>query len=278
MFHISENVIREPYPAPGRLHPETPQIPSPMSKIPPRGGDGGGLALSNSAYGGLCKAGIQQGKGGGENAHGAWRKAPCEKYFLSTLCALLFALRDLFSFIPSDSAELVAGRQGRGKRLSGCTPASKSVGNGLRNPIGDSAGLTLIEIIMVITLVGILVVVAAPKFLETGGFSLEGAAAMVAADLRHAQALAMATHDSKEVRFVSGTPPPTVTYDVETENDLFFRTVKLPSEVSIDTTVTFTFNSLGEPSTSVGWSMTISAGANNKTISVTQYTGKVTIS
>jgi hypothetical protein len=46
------------------------------------------------------------------------------------------------------------------------------------------------------------------------------------------------------------------------------------SGATIGTNVTFTFNSLGEPTTTAGWTVTVSAGGVSKTITVTAYTGK----
>ena len=159
-------------------------------------------------------------------------------------------------------------------RVSGWTPAGGSVSKGLRNPIGDSAGFTLIEIVMIIILVGILVVVAAPKFLATGGFSLEGAVAMVAADLRHAQELAMASHTNTSVSFTAGDTD----YTVDWQSDK----VDLPGDVSIDSVSgnPFTFNPLGEPISGGGGSVTLIAGGGGgptRIISVENYTGQVTV-
>lgn len=127
---------------------------------------------------------------------------------------------------------------------------------------------------MVIILLGILVASAAPRFIRSADFALEGAAAMIAADIRYAQELAMATHDPKDVVFTIGA----TWYTVETRDDAVTRTVDLPSRVIIGTTITFTFNPLGEPTAGGGGSVTISAGGGAKTISVAEYTGKVSVS
>jgi len=50
------------------------------------------------------------------------------------------------------------------------------------------------------------------------------------------------------------------------------------SGATIGTTVTFTFNSLGEPTAGGGSSVTVSGGGQTRTISVVNYTGKVNIS
>jgi hypothetical protein len=44
---------------------------------------------------------------------------------------------------------------------------------------------------------------------------------------------------------------------------------------TIGTTVTFTFNSLGEPTAGGGNTVTVSAGGETRTLTVVNYTGKV---
>ena len=132
----------------------------------------------------------------------------------------------------------------------------------------DSKGFTIIELIMVVVLISILAVSVVPKFWDTSGFSIEGAAAMAVADIRYAQELAMSTHSSKTIVFTTSNDY----YTVDTRN------VDLPSRVSISSGTTFTFNSLGEPTTGGGSSVTLSAGAETKTITVENYTGRVSSS
>jgi prepilin-type N-terminal cleavage/methylation domain-containing protein len=134
--------------------------------------------------------------------------------------------------------------------------------------VADSRGFTIIELIMVVVLIGILAVSIVPKFVDTSAFSLAGGAAMAAADIRYTQELAMGTHSSKTIVF-------TTTNTYYTVNS---QTVNLPSKVSISSGATFTFNSLGEPTTGGGSSVTLSAGAETKTITVESYTGRVSSS
>ncbi len=138
-----------------------------------------------------------------------------------------------------------------------------------------SSGFSLIELVMVIVLLGIVMAVVVPKLRNTTDFSLEGSASMIIADIRNAQELAMATHDDKNVVFIlSGS-----SYTVETESDSVFRTVDLPSGVTITSAdLTFTFNPLGEPTAGGGSSVTISAGGNSKTVTVGNYTGRASTS
>jgi prepilin-type N-terminal cleavage/methylation domain-containing protein len=132
--------------------------------------------------------------------------------------------------------------------------------------VTDSRGFTLIELIMVVVLISILAVSVVPKFLDTSGFSLIGAASMAAGDIRYTQELAMGTHASKSIVFTSG----------NTYYTVGSQTVNLPSKVSISSGATFTFNSLGEPTAGGGSSVKLTAtGGECKELSVDNYTGKV---
>jgi hypothetical protein len=118
-------------------------------------------------------------------------------------------------------------------------------------------------------IIGILAATVVPRidFTISTTASVDGAAYIVASDIRYAQEFAMANRVSKEIRFTSGS----ASYS-------FFPTSGLdPSGqlqgATIGTTVTFTFNSLGEPTTSAGWTVTVPG--STKTITVTNYTGKV---
>ncbi|OGP88795.1 MAG: hypothetical protein A2156_07290 [Deltaproteobacteria bacterium RBG_16_48_10] len=143
----------------------------------------------------------------------------------------------------------------------------------------STSGMTLIEFILTLVIIGILSAVAIPRFdvAFSSMTSVNGAAFMIASDIRYAQECAMANRVSKTVRFVAGqsaytfdaTIPPTSSLDPSGQ---------LPGGVTIGTTITFTFNSLGEPTAGGGSSVTVSGGGQNKTISVVNYTGKVNIS
>ena len=140
----------------------------------------------------------------------------------------------------------------------------------------NSRGMTLIEIIMVMVIIGILAATVLPRIdfgATSSRASVDGAAYMIASDIRYAQEFAMANRVSKSVVFTSGaavhTFNPTHTLD---------SSGQLPSGVTISNNFTVTFNSLGEPTTGGGGSVTISGGGQTKTVSVLNYTGKVNIS
>ncbi len=143
---------------------------------------------------------------------------------------------------------------------------------GRRTP--NSKGMTLIETIMVIVIIAILMAVVIPRagFDVAPRASVEGAAHMIASDIRYAQEFAMANRVSKEIRFTANSNSysffPTSSLD---------PTGRLPSGITIGTTVTFRFNSLGEPISGGGSSVTVSGSGSSKTINVANYTGKVSI-
>jgi prepilin-type N-terminal cleavage/methylation domain-containing protein len=133
--------------------------------------------------------------------------------------------------------------------------------------INDMKGFTLIELVAVLIILGVLAAVAATRLTGTSTISVKGAAEMIQADIRYAQEAAMAENTAKSVIFSPGAS----SYTVDSENK------GLPSGVTIGNNLTVTFNSLGEPTAGGGGSVSISADGQSKTISVSNYTGKVSI-
>jgi prepilin-type N-terminal cleavage/methylation domain-containing protein len=140
----------------------------------------------------------------------------------------------------------------------------------------NPSGLTFIEVIMAMAVLGILAAVVIPKLDLTtvsSGTSVNGAAYIVASDIRYAQESAMANNVSRSVIFTSGSS--TYTFSPVSNLD---PSGQLPSGVTISSNYTVTFNSLGEPITGGDGSVTVSVGGQTKTITVLNYTGKVNIS
>jgi prepilin-type N-terminal cleavage/methylation domain-containing protein len=135
--------------------------------------------------------------------------------------------------------------------------------------------MTLIEVIVVMIIIGIVAAMVLPK-IDFGGTSskasVDGAANMIASDIRYTQECAMATRTSKTITFSAGGN----SYSFNPTNNLD-PTGRLPYGVTT-TALTLTFNSLGEPTVGGGSSVTVSGGGQTRTISVVNYTGKVNIS
>jgi prepilin-type N-terminal cleavage/methylation domain-containing protein len=149
-----------------------------------------------------------------------------------------------------------------------------AAGRRIRNP--QSKGMTLVEVITVLAILAILAAVVIPKLglpTTTSTASVDGAAYMIASDIRYAQEFAMANRVSKSVTFTSGssnyTFAPTNTLD---------PSGRLPSGITSRDNYTITFNSLGEPIAGGGGSVRVWDGVQTGTISVVNYTGKVNIS
>ena len=138
--------------------------------------------------------------------------------------------------------------------------------------IDSRSGVTLIELIAVMAVIGILAVTVLPKIdfgATSSQTSVDGAAYIIASDIRYAQEFAMANRTSKTVTFSAGGN----TYTFNPVNNLD-PTGQLPSGATT-TALTLTFNSLGEPTTGGGGTVTVSVGGVSRTITVLQYTGKV---
>ena len=147
----------------------------------------------------------------------------------------------------------------------------KNPHSAFRNP--QSKGFTLIEVILVMVIIGILAATVVPRidFTISTTASVDGAAYIVASDIRYAQEWAMANRLSKTVTFATATP----TVYTFTPSSSLDPSGQLPSGVTIWNNFTVTFNSLGEPTAGGGGWVEVTIGGQTKRINVTNYTGKV---
>jgi len=146
------------------------------------------------------------------------------------------------------------------------------------------SGMTLVEVIAVLAIIGILAVVVLPRIdfgTASSTASVAGAAYMIASDIRYAQEFAMANRVSKTVTFSNAAPANVYTFSPTSGLDSSGR---LPSGVTILDNLTITFNSLGEPVSippatppTSYVSVRVSAGGQNKEIRIQNFTGKVSI-
>jgi MSHA pilin protein MshC len=122
-------------------------------------------------------------------------------------------------------------------------------------------GFTLLETIIVIIIIGILAVSIGYRFFSTSGTSVVTGVDQAIADIQYVQALAMGTMAPKSIIFTNGSGAYNMAGEART----------LPGNATAGTTITFTFNSLGEPI--AGGDQTISIGP--KQIKTWAITGKV---
>jgi len=138
----------------------------------------------------------------------------------------------------------------------------------------DQRGFTLIELIMVMVIVGILAVVAVPRFFDNNTFQARGIADQVQSSLRYAQKIAIAQHKLVAVNITTGTSSDCgltlVGGNVKCQ-------ISLPSGVTVTPAPpqTFTFNALGQPQPNAQASVVIAGGGVTSTITIEAETGYV---
>jgi MSHA pilin protein MshC len=124
-------------------------------------------------------------------------------------------------------------------------------------------GFTLVELIMTMVIVGILAVMAAPRFTDSDAFQSRGFADQVQATLRHAQKIAIAQHrfvcvafDANSVTLTYDPTAPSTSHTAATcpGSNLTGTTgqtpyaVTAPSGVTLSGGTSFNFDAQGKPS------------------------------
>jgi prepilin-type N-terminal cleavage/methylation domain-containing protein len=159
-------------------------------------------------------------------------------------------------------------------------------------------GFTVLEMIMVILIVAILAVMSIPRFESYYTIKLEGAARKLVSDIRYAQRLAIARHETYGVEFNTGSDSyrlfrasdNSTATDPLTRSDMIidftaqteYRGIDL-SSANFGGTNKVQFNSLGAPQDGTGSALTstgivtISYKGGSKSVTVTPNTGMVSL-
>lgn len=146
---------------------------------------------------------------------------------------------------------------------------------------------TLLELVLVLSIIGVLSAIAVPKFQRSLAKQRADAAAnRIAADLRYARKLAMQQssrqgvifarspgHDSYGMAGVSGLENPASAYRVSLSDEPYNASFL---SVSFGGTLTISFDGYGVPDN--GGSVVVQAGEFTRTVSVDAVTGEVVIS
>ncbi|MBI4808359.1 MAG: prepilin-type N-terminal cleavage/methylation domain-containing protein [Nitrosomonadales bacterium] len=134
---------------------------------------------------------------------------------------------------------------------------------------GNQRGFTLVELITVIVLVGIISVVALPRFASNDAFRARATADQVAAALRYAQKTAIASHGVVTVNISAAATP-----DCGTTVTAGAIDCKIPDSVTIDKPLPWSvgFDAMGRPVPNIGDAVVV---GTTTTITIEAETGYV---
>jgi prepilin-type N-terminal cleavage/methylation domain-containing protein len=137
---------------------------------------------------------------------------------------------------------------------------------------GHAKGFSTIELIIVVVIAGIMMAVAIPRMGVVTSVDLYSTARQVRSDIRYTQELAMSKYRQTAINFTANSNTYTITSSGSSES----KSLPDRSKATFNTTISFTFNSSGEP-IGGGGTLTISSGGSNKQIMVSSITGRATI-
>lgn len=140
-----------------------------------------------------------------------------------------------------------------------------------------NGGYTFIELVTVIVILSVLTLFAYPLFSRNNGLTLDAAAKLVKADIRFTQRMAMTDGATRSIIFIQGQSA--YTYGVLSDGITPYSRdlAEIDASVFIGSTVTFAFNSLGEPISIAGdTQVSVSTPGESVSFLVTAYTGKIT--
>ncbi len=140
----------------------------------------------------------------------------------------------------------------------------------------DQRGVTILEVIMLIAIIGMFAVMSVPRIGSIGRHAARTAARRIIADMRYARQLAVSKAKNHIVRF-SPTGGPYTEYSIfQTEGGLeqqVGQTKQIPEQVTCAGPGEFTFSSLGSASSDGMISLTAEGDQYN--INVVATTGRV---
>jgi len=148
---------------------------------------------------------------------------------------------------------------------------------------GFGRGFTLVELVLVMTIAGVLAAVAAPRMVDRSAFQTHGGAAEIRTALRYAQKLALTKN--REVCAViaanvltltydpslnPGIPPGACTQTVTRPGGGAAYAVTLPAGITLTPATTFRFNGQGRPTSNAAalWNaaVTLTVGGSAQVI------------
>jgi MSHA pilin protein MshC len=152
-----------------------------------------------------------------------------------------------------------------------------------------SRGFTLIELVMVITVVGVIAAYAMVNNMSAGAYTLRSQAETLAANMRHAQVMATTRGRSLRISLTAGTngaySVSCVTASASSPCDSSpvldpatgqSFSVVVQKSVAIAGPATLDFDSFGKPSAAATYTLTY--GGSTFTVSVAALTGYITVS